>query len=366
MENHNTIKNVGKKTEMFVSLLKQELFAGNLNPGDKFPSESSLAEKYNVSRITVRRGLISLRHEGLLESKMGIGHFVPWSAKEYLKTDTQKTEVIYVHSMGENIGELTHLGKNIYEGAFPEAKILGFDLFFTSVDSIRLRQLIIKKRDMLAGILFDWNDPELTQFMINERVPFVVVEGDFDEFQVDSVIQDDVGGSMLALEHFTSLGHTKIAYLGSNDTWVHRRRREGAYRSHTLKEGKTIDENLLFFADLSSEESCLATCLRLLESSQKPTAIFVANQELLSSLLMAIKKLQIKNPKALSIIVWGDPGEQYKSFDFITWDKKEMGKLALRILNERRHGEYSGNIRSVIPTNLVLRGSSIKLITNGV
>jgi len=46
------------------------------NPGEKIPSENELAEKFNVSRLTVRQAISRLIQEGLLNSKRGEGTFV--------------------------------------------------------------------------------------------------------------------------------------------------------------------------------------------------------------------------------------------------------------------------------------------------
>lgn len=47
------------------------ILRGELKLGQKLPSESSLAEKYGVSRPTVRNALISLERENILRSKQG-------------------------------------------------------------------------------------------------------------------------------------------------------------------------------------------------------------------------------------------------------------------------------------------------------
>jgi GntR family transcriptional regulator len=46
------------------------------NPGDKIPSESELADKFSVSRLTVRQAISQLIQEGFLNSKRGEGTFV--------------------------------------------------------------------------------------------------------------------------------------------------------------------------------------------------------------------------------------------------------------------------------------------------
>jgi GntR family transcriptional regulator len=46
------------------------------NPGEKIPSENELAEKFGVSRLTIRQGISKLVQEGFLISKRGEGTFV--------------------------------------------------------------------------------------------------------------------------------------------------------------------------------------------------------------------------------------------------------------------------------------------------
>jgi len=57
-------------------LLRTQINSGDLNPGQRVPSEAELAERYDTSRNTVRLALDALRKEGLLTSKQGLGTFV--------------------------------------------------------------------------------------------------------------------------------------------------------------------------------------------------------------------------------------------------------------------------------------------------
>lgn len=51
------------------SHLKEQIKAGLLLPGDTIPSEREFAEKYEISRMTVRQAINSLVNEGLLYRK---------------------------------------------------------------------------------------------------------------------------------------------------------------------------------------------------------------------------------------------------------------------------------------------------------
>lgn len=49
---------------------------GDLQPGDELPSERRLAEEWRVARPTASRALESLRVQGLIESRPGLGNYV--------------------------------------------------------------------------------------------------------------------------------------------------------------------------------------------------------------------------------------------------------------------------------------------------
>ena len=59
-----------------VAGLKDKIFAGDLPPGHKLPSEAELIEEFGVSRTVVREAVTRLRAEGLVETFQGRGSFV--------------------------------------------------------------------------------------------------------------------------------------------------------------------------------------------------------------------------------------------------------------------------------------------------
>ncbi|MCD4674416.1 MAG: FCD domain-containing protein [Desulfobacula sp.] len=59
-------------------LLKQSILDGHFKPGDKFPPEVEIAQKYNVSKVSAREALREMETEGLIQKKRGIfgGSFI--------------------------------------------------------------------------------------------------------------------------------------------------------------------------------------------------------------------------------------------------------------------------------------------------
>lgn len=56
--------------------LQLQIKAGELKAGENFPSERELAERFSVSRMTVRQALLRLRSDGLIYRERGVGTFV--------------------------------------------------------------------------------------------------------------------------------------------------------------------------------------------------------------------------------------------------------------------------------------------------
>ncbi|WP_254711469.1 FadR/GntR family transcriptional regulator [Pantoea cypripedii] len=56
--------------------VRQRIEEGAFKTGEKLPTEKQLAIEFGVSRTVIREAIISLRAEGLLRAKHGVGYFV--------------------------------------------------------------------------------------------------------------------------------------------------------------------------------------------------------------------------------------------------------------------------------------------------
>src|SRR3712207_9240410 len=56
--------------------IKQQIDSGQLQAGDRLPTEKALSEQFSVSRITSKRALVELEQEGLITRSRGKGSFV--------------------------------------------------------------------------------------------------------------------------------------------------------------------------------------------------------------------------------------------------------------------------------------------------
>lgn len=62
--------------QRLVEQLLQSIRSGEFPPGSRLPSERELAERYEVSRVTIREASIALEAKGILDIRGGSGAFV--------------------------------------------------------------------------------------------------------------------------------------------------------------------------------------------------------------------------------------------------------------------------------------------------
>ena len=67
--------------EQVLYAARKAIIAGDLAPGDLFPSVRALSAEYRINPNTVQKALVALRNEGLIESIPGIGNRVTAAPK---------------------------------------------------------------------------------------------------------------------------------------------------------------------------------------------------------------------------------------------------------------------------------------------
>ena len=121
-----------KVYEEVIEQIKDMIYKGILNKGDKLPSERHMVEKLQVSRTSVREALRCLEIIGLIESRQGEGNFIkenfengliePLSVMFMLK-DSKSEEILELRKIIE-IGTVQLAAKRISKSELDELKEL--------------------------------------------------------------------------------------------------------------------------------------------------------------------------------------------------------------------------------------------------
>src|SRR5947209_19350982 len=104
--------------------LLEDLMAGELEPGAKLPNENELANRFAVSRATIREAVLGLMDAGYLVRRHGSGTYVTFSPRARHALETTVSYTAMIREAGYKPAE-TVLGKSVRPATEAERKQLG-------------------------------------------------------------------------------------------------------------------------------------------------------------------------------------------------------------------------------------------------
>jgi GntR family transcriptional regulator len=138
--------------------LLDDLVAGKLATGDKLPNEDRIADRFGVSRATVREAVLGLLEAGYLTRRHGSGTYVTKAPRSRHALDTTVSYTAMIREAGHMPGE-TVISKVMRAPTPPECEQLDIaaDEPLLEVERVRLagRRPVIYSRDRIPAALLD-------------------------------------------------------------------------------------------------------------------------------------------------------------------------------------------------------------------
>ena len=136
--------------------LLEDLMSGNLDPGTKLPNENELADRFSVSRATVREAVVGLMDAGYLARRHGSGTYVTHAPRTRHPLETTVSYTAMIREAGQKPGE-TVLSKGARVPTELERKLLDLQEgeALVEVERVRLasRRPVIYSRDRIPESL---------------------------------------------------------------------------------------------------------------------------------------------------------------------------------------------------------------------
>ncbi len=188
----------------------------------------------------------------------------------------------------------------------------------------------------------------------------VVIQGSLPGTAVPSIDVDNVAAARLAVEHLIKLGHHRIACITNAPvTYTAAADRLAGYREALEAAGIDFDPALV--AEAAFDAASGRRQMSALLARAEMTAVFVASDVVAFGALAAIREAGLRVPDDISVVGFDDiPLAPY--FDppltTVRLPAFELGRAAGAALIDRVHGREV-NARTVLPTELVIRSSSV-------
>ncbi|MFD7656883.1 LacI family DNA-binding transcriptional regulator [Actinosynnema sp. NPDC059797] len=201
-----------------------------------------------------------------------------------------------------------------------------------------------------AGLQHGYLVPEM-----RAGTPVVFLDRPAGDVVVDTVLVDNVGGTVEAVAHLASSGHRRIAFLGDSPDIFTANERLRGYREGCARSGIGYHESLVVMGP-HDEASVRAALAGLRDLADPPTAVVTGNNRITVHALRALAGA----PSRPALVGFDD----FELADLlsppvtvIAHDASALGKAAADLLFARLDGDGSPPRRVVLPVRLVARGS---------
>jgi LacI family transcriptional regulator len=172
--------------------------------------------------------------------------------------------------------------------------------------------------------------------------------------QVRTITIDNYGGASAMVKHLRSLGHAHIAFIKGPEQNADASERLRGFRDAA---GDAVTNEVP--GDFS-EEAGYAAARALLAMTERPSAIFAANDAMAIGALSALREAGVTVPDHIALAGFDDiPIARFVTPPLTTVNVAiaELGRRAFELLEQRLHDPVHEPQNDVLPTTLVIRAS---------
>ncbi|MDB5252036.1 MAG: LacI family transcriptional regulator [Flaviaesturariibacter sp.] len=340
---------------------------------DKEVTIYDIAKKLNISPATVSRGLqdhpsISKKTKKRIADMVAeMGYRSNHFARNLRQQQTQTIGVI-VHELN------SHFITSVLAGIEKVTTEAGYDLIIahSSESAVKeasnARNLFHKRVDgLIASLSFDTQNLDHFKAFTDKGVPIVF----FDRVEKDDsntvVVIDNSRAGYLATEHLVSQGCRRIAHITSSlNRNVYADRFKG-YSEALAAHGLPVLKKLLVVGDLS-ESAGVNAARKVLAMKPRPDGAFVTNDFVAAVFMRTLKESGVRVPQDLKIVGFNNDAIAKliePTLTTVNYPGIDIGQIAARNLIDQIRGVAEPNQSIIVPSDLIVRGSSLEKPAHG-
>jgi GntR family transcriptional regulator of arabinose operon len=286
-------------TETLIKQIKD----GTYKEGNKIPSENELAKKLEISRQTVRHAINTLEQKGYVYRIQGSGTFV---GHKFKKSETKTIGVIITY-LNDYIFPSIIQGIDSVLSAKGYTMNLGITHNKIEKEYQALQRMLLNGVD---GIIIEGTksalpnlNTALFQQLKKEGIPYIFINGNYDNTGNGYVLLDDVKASQTVCEELIMNGHTDIGGIFKSDDIQGQKRYQGFINKMKQHQLSISDESIIWY---TTEDLDYLFCGKLdsvvLERLENVTGIVCYNDEIAAALIKLFKRNSVDYQNKYSII----------------------------------------------------------------
>lgn len=294
--------------------LESRIHRGFYVPGDRFPSERTIAEELGTSRAAVRVAIQRLVKAGHLVQEVNCRPVI--ASRKTSPSVTRPSKVVaWIRPDLRGIGEWT-----VLQSIRSHLEQSGYSLIVALASTEQSREQgqseidflreLIGEPDVAGAIVWETCETGLSDIyptLRERRIPLVFVDREpFQEIEADVVMTNNRRGARKVLSHLIGLGHRKIAMITNDEPSSSARDRVRGYRDALEEAMIPFDPDLVL--RLSSDDLEVSDThyyARLIDNlvARTPglTAIFCVNDGIALKVQQALADCGVRVPEQISL-----------------------------------------------------------------
>lgn len=351
-----TNQNIEQKQLKYYKLmddLKEQILRGEIQTGDKLPSENELSAKYQVSRQTVRKALSILENAGYIYAEHGRGTFC--------------SELVHKNRNSKNIAVVTtylsdYIFPRVIAGIDAALAKEGYSIILKNTKNSRsleakcLEDLLQKD---IEGIIIEPSKSQiycrhmnLYQKLDDYGIPYVFIQGCFEKMSdKPQVLMDDCRGGYMITKYLIDSGHKNIAGVFKADDIQGQNRHKG-YVMALQEAGMLYDpDKVIWFHTEDRKVHPYEGISQLLQQDTIMDAVVCYNDQIAIQVIRALKDNGLSVPEDVSVTGY-DNSYMAVSDDFrlttIVHPQEKMGEMAADLLLDLLHNKEENMIQKKI------------------
>lgn len=330
--------NEGKQLKYFQLMedLKEKILSGEIQAGDKLPSENELSKEYAISRQTVRKVLQILQNMGYIYAEHGRGTFCSelvrhtHTSKNIAVVTTYLSDYIFPRVIAGIDSVLTAQGysiilKNTRNSRSMEAKCLE-ELLQKDIDGVIIepsKSQIFCKHTNLYDKLDEYH------------IPYVFIQGCFEQMKdKPQVLIDDCKGGYMITKYLIELGHKHIAGVFKADDTQGQNRHKG-YVKALQEAGMPYDPDMVVWFYTEDRKIHPYEGIQNIAKNKELDAVVCYNDQNAMDVMRALEALNLKIPEDVSITGYDNfymAGQSDFRLTSIAHPQEKLGEMAAELL----------------------------------
>lgn len=279
----------------------ERIQSGQYAPGTRLPAEPEIAKEFGVSRMTANRAILSLVDDGWLNRKRKAGTFVAESTLSRRPVlaieipERQLTDEYFHRLYWELQRRITSRGGTVQIVEIPAKERVSTLRAHDADPMIFLGPAKTMHQDL--------------RDLARTGTRLLVIGSNITGDGIIAIDSDNILGGALACSHLYELGHRNIGFVGAYPDDTNTVDRLRGFRAALQTRGIPFrqDRAVMCATMMENDKKAQAQLIKLLESPNRPTALFAAGAYIAMSVIGVASSIGLRVPHDLSIVGYDDP-----------------------------------------------------------